>query len=556
MSGSFKGPYSPILPSLREWPIYKASRNIRNFKARLKEEAFQVLVEKNKGNLRDLLAQCAYSEKKRVQERPWKVDPASEKGFWLNVSKQITSGTDCLEVEDCEFLLNRIVSRYVEEIVGDFKIKTFLFADSFLSYFFNRLLSSWMAGSLLNLNGKKRLLKRKLKLTGYVDEARNLFDKGTLVLLPTHQSNLDSILIGYYMDLMAGLPAFSYGAGLNLYNVEILGYFMNRLGAYKVDRRKRNAIYHETLFSFLKLSVNDGVNNLFFPAGGRVRDGKIEQNLKQGLLSALIQAQKLSFIEGRGPKVFIVPVVLNYHFVLEAKAMINEYLSQRGRERFNRKKKNTGNSYLSAIPYIYGLIAGKSEVVLSFGKPMDVMGNEVNAMGESLDRDGNPIDLSGYFMTDGVFKPDYQRESVYTRRLAESIAASYKKHACVLGSQLVAFTCYIYLKNHFDKKEIFELLAVPVKELVFDRIRLLEVLSRCQHSLIEREKQGHIFLHEDIRMNTEHLLEKGIRDLGVFHLTRPLKMYSDGRIVCKDLKLLYYYANRLSDFGLEECISD
>ncbi|MEZ4907100.1 MAG: hypothetical protein R2771_05540 [Saprospiraceae bacterium] len=58
-------------------------------------------------------------------------------------------------------------------------------------------------------------------------------------MLPTHQSNLDSMLIGYTIDFKLGLPAFAYGAGLNLYNYEIPAYYMSRLGAYKVDRRKK-----------------------------------------------------------------------------------------------------------------------------------------------------------------------------------------------------------------------------------------------------------------------------------------------------------------------------
>ena len=61
----------------------------------------------------------------------------------------------------------------------------------------------------------------------------------TVIIVPTHFSNLDSILIGYAIDGIMGLPAFHYGAGLNLYDLELVAYFINRLGAYKVDRRKK-----------------------------------------------------------------------------------------------------------------------------------------------------------------------------------------------------------------------------------------------------------------------------------------------------------------------------
>ncbi|MBK7635043.1 MAG: 1-acyl-sn-glycerol-3-phosphate acyltransferase [Saprospiraceae bacterium] len=83
--------------------------------------------------------------------------------------------------------------------------------------------------------------------------------------MPTHYSNLDSIMIGYAIDSNVGLPSFSYGAGLNLFNVEIVGYFINRLGAFKVDRRKKNPIYLEMSEIYGSYSIIKGVNCLFFP---------------------------------------------------------------------------------------------------------------------------------------------------------------------------------------------------------------------------------------------------------------------------------------------------
>jgi glycerol-3-phosphate O-acyltransferase len=35
-------------------------------------------------------------------------------------------------------------------------------------------------------------------------------------MVPTHQSNLDSLLVGYVIYMMS-LPPFAYGAGLNLF---------------------------------------------------------------------------------------------------------------------------------------------------------------------------------------------------------------------------------------------------------------------------------------------------------------------------------------------------
>ena len=138
-------------------------------------------------------------------------------------------------------------------------------------------------------------------------------------MVPTHFSNLDSILIGWIIHSL-GLPAFIYGAGLNLFNIKIFAYFMNSLGAYKVDRRKKNVPYLETLKFYSMLAVQKGAHSIFFPGGTRSRSGMMEKHLKLGLLSSTIEAQRNLYLETppgeEVRKIFIVPVTLNYHFVL------------------------------------------------------------------------------------------------------------------------------------------------------------------------------------------------------------------------------------------------
>src|SRR5207344_2939506 len=101
----------------------------------------------------------------------------------------------------------------------------------------------------------KHKIHERIKLFGPIEKIRKLSKDGVLVIVPTHSSNMDSIMIGYALDEIAGLPAFSYGAGLNLYNSEFFGYFMNRLGAYRVDRRKKNPVYLESLKAMSNISL-------------------------------------------------------------------------------------------------------------------------------------------------------------------------------------------------------------------------------------------------------------------------------------------------------------
>ena len=60
----------------------------------------------------------------------------------------------------------------------------------------------------------------------------------------------------------------------------------------------------------------------------------VEKKLKLGLLGTAIEAQFQLIKQNRPEKVFIVPLVLSTHFVLEAASLIESYLAQIGKHRF------------------------------------------------------------------------------------------------------------------------------------------------------------------------------------------------------------------------------
>ena len=241
------GTYSPILPDINDWPIFKLSEDRKTFTEELEHFTLDKVEHFHKENLTDLLAETIYLEKIRIKEEPWKVDPPNERQFWSRIKKRLVKYSvdkdESISAQNNTYLLKQIIHRYALEIVGTFRINTFLFARKFLTWFFNQLLqaSFWK----IRLKGGKKRLVQKLLVKGDIDHVRSLAQKGTLIIVPTHFSNLDSILIGYVLDAVTGLPAFSYGAGLNLYNTGYTAYFLNRLGAYRVDRRKKNKIYLE-----------------------------------------------------------------------------------------------------------------------------------------------------------------------------------------------------------------------------------------------------------------------------------------------------------------------
>lgn len=542
--------YPHIIPDIEKWPIYKFGKERQKYVEELRAYSNEILIDRYGDRLKHVLRRTAYQERARIKNRPWKADPPSEGAFWKKVQEAVQDiPEDPMPNDQAIELLDRIVHRYSQEIVGNFKVGTFLFARKFLTAFFGRMLNAAKG----RIFGGKRRLYEKLIVEGEVEKTRNLFQKGVVVTLPTHFSNLDSILIGYAFDVIMGLPAFTYGAGLNLYDSEIFGYFMNRLGAYRVDRRKKNPIYIETLKSMSSLSLQKGVNGLFFPGGTRSRSGAIETDLKQGLLNSLIEAQRTIYQRGGDLKIIVVPIILNYHVVLEADHLITQHLNILGKESFVHVKDDF-QSTSKILRFLWRFFSQRSEIYLSVGHPMDVMGNLLDEDCNSLDHQGNVVELMDYFKTDNIIQPNEQREKVYTRQLADAIVRSYRKYNMVLSSHVVAFAAFNYLKRCNDDEDIFALIKLPEDEFIFNRERMLEMIRQLRVALDELRSDGQVMTSFTDEFSDEEVLQQGLNNLGVYHAWKPLRVNQDKKIISENFKTLFYYHNRLTGYELERTL--
>lgn len=549
--------YNHVFPNIEDWPIYKLSEDRRNFIQEIDEFTLERFMRKPSPQLTDIISKTIYLERIRMKEEPWKVDPPNERQFWRRIrNKLVGQSLDRGEEEarkTNEEILRQVIHRYSEEIVGTFRISTFLFARRFLTLFFTRLLNTAAGRNWRRILGSKHRLDDRLLVKGKVEEVRSLIQKGTLVIVPTHFSNLDSILIGYAMDAFVGLPSFSYGAGLNLYNTGYTAYFMNRLGAYRVDRRKKNPIYLETLKAMSKLSIQRGVNSLFFPGGTRSRSGSLETKLKLGLMSTILEAQRAIYQKGEKTKIFIVPLILSYHFVLEGQFLIEQHLKQMGKERYI-KSKDDFHSIRRQLRYAWQFFSESNDITLSFGQPMDVLGNHVDINGESFSRHGNRINLEEYFISDGKVTEDLQRESEYTKMLGERIVERYFKDNIVLTSHLVAFAAFEILKNQNNRLDLYGILRLPADDFVFTMEAMRDVVGQLKARLIEMSQNDEVKLSEQILWDVGLLIKDGVSRMGTYHLAKPLRFRKDGEIVSESFKLLYFYHNRLDNYGLERKI--
>jgi len=246
--------YKPILEDIPDWPVYQLSKNRKEFV----DEVTRIALGRIKGlrpttkQLVDELEATVYREQQRIKRNRWRVDPPDEPRFWSRIKEELVAipGKSTEETNTkIDELLDRIVSRYSNEIAGNFKPSSFRLARAVIKFWFSRLLNGARVKKFGAFFRNQYTLRDKLHIVGKAKHIRKLAKRGTVIMVPTHFSNLDSVLIGWVIHSL-GLPAFIYGAGLNLFNIKIFAYFMNSLGAYKVDRRKKNLPYLETLKTY------------------------------------------------------------------------------------------------------------------------------------------------------------------------------------------------------------------------------------------------------------------------------------------------------------------
>lgn len=554
--------YAPILPKKDEWPVVKLARERKEFikrVAELAESKILLLNGKNPEILKEELETTLYREKLRIKQNPWAVDPDDEGEFWGSVKTALLqintdSGlTKTKRLEAYQQVLSRITSRYAEEIASNFKATHYKFTRSVVTFGFARLLNAARVKGFKSIFSNQYTLQDKIQITGQTDQIRDLATKGTIVMVPTHFSNLDSILIGWIISVL-GMPPFIYGAGLNLFNISIFAYFMNALGAYKVDRRKKNSLYLETLKTYSKEAIQFGCHSLFFPGGTRSRSGMIESKLKLGLLSTAIEAQRANYqngIQDISGKVFIVPVTINYHFVLEAPSLIQDYLSITGQERYYKENDEFSNSY-KISKFLLKFFTKGSDISVSIGRAMDVLGNYVDQDGNSLDKWGRTIDTRDYFVSGGKVTVDGQREEEYTHMLGKRIVEEFHKINRVFSSHLVAFVAFELIKAKNRKLDIFDLIRLPDEDLT---LTYDEFKSACQlvfDRIIDLKAQGKIDMAPHLKRDMDSVIAHGLDNVGMYHAKRPLLKDQKGNIVTEDMSLLYFYHNRLHGYGLEK----
>lgn len=533
-----KGNYKQIFDKPKNWPIVQLSKNKKKFIEIVSKNSIKNILNRLSNKvLREELETTVYREKLRIKRNPWRADPPDEEDFWKEI-QSILIGLDRknkkLTNQEEKSILEKIVFRYSKEISSNFKRTHYKFARRLIVTFFARLLNT---ARLRNPFGNLDL-DSKINVLGEKKQIRKLAKLGTIVMVPTHFSHLDSALIGWAISYL-GLPPFMYGAGMVLFNMSIFSYFMNSLGAYKVDRRKKHLIYLETLKSYSRESLVKGCHSLFYPGGTRSRSGAISENLKLGLLSSAFEAQEiLTNRQKSNKKIFIVPVTFNYQFILEAPALINQYLVSKGQEKFYLDNLGYSNSY-KIFKFLIKFFTKGSNISLTIGKPLDVHGNFVNEDGKSIDKKNKIIKSKIFYNKQDSLK-----------NLSLKIINEFRKGTEVYPSQIVAFTLFEHLCQKFQKLDFFTIIRLSNDDLFIELKDFESVYSKTLKKIHELNKKKKIKVSKDLISDIKSQIISGINNLGMYHAQKPA-VIKKGKIFVNDMKVLYYYRNRLKGFGLK-----
>jgi glycerol-3-phosphate O-acyltransferase len=497
-----------------------------------------------------VLNDSAHKEIERLEKQ--RDDEAREwLGFWQTVVRTLSRMSEAERRET----LRQVVESMARDVAGNFDPRVYRFAQ--------RVIPGLIAG-VMNpkhlareaMTAGKVGAERLVTLTGHLAELDALAKVATVIVVPTHSSNLDSLAIGESLA-RRDLPPVVYGAGKNLFTNPIISFFMHNLGAYRIDRRIKTQIYKEVLKAYSTVMIERGYHSLFFPGGTRSRSGMIEHRLKLGLAGTAIEAFARTAIRARArgqqprPVVF-VPVTINYALVLEAESLIEDHLKEAGQARYIIEDDEF--SQLDRwLAFFKRLTTYGGACVLRYGRAIDPFGNFVDMQGRSLAPDGRVIDPVRYVSERGEPRLDRERDAAYTRELGRTLVEHYQRETVIMTTQLVAHVLF--------RKLVLETPGVDL----FGRVRRRGEITwafddyvRTYHDTRDRlralARAGQVHLNGWVETNSaERAFERATEAWDGYH-TKTVARIVEGRIILEDPALLLYYQNRLVPFA--EAIAD
>ncbi len=230
----------------------------------------------------------------------------------------------------------------------------------------------------------------------------------------------------------------------------------------------------------------------------------------------------------------------------------NEHLKRTGQERYYKEADEFTTSYKIAT-FLLKFFTKGSNISVSIGRGMDILGNYVDNEGNSVDAANQPIDPKDYFISQGKITVDLQREQEYVRILAKRVVEEYHKYNRVFASHLVAYTAFKMLERKNPKLDLYNLLRLPDEDLILDYEEFKKAWKKLRKRILKLERKGKVGAAQHLKEKADEAIVHGLANVGMYHAQRPLIKKGD-KIIIQDMNTLYYYHNRMEGYGLEKHI--
>ena len=497
--------------------------------------------------LDEVLAETVFQQRLRLKEQPRSRRNRVESARWDTIERRLG------RVGDAELrgLLAGVVAGYAREVCGNFDERLYALARRLIPPALSVLLNASSPKRLLSDGPQLEPIEEAIIVQGDTEHVRRLHEVGTIIMAPTHVSNLDSMVLAVALARL-GMPPFIYGAARDLLTNALLRFFLHNLGAYTVDRHNRDPLYKATLRAYTTLTLEYGYDNLFFPGGTRSRSGALERTLKLGLMNTAIPAYVANLTRGAPrPKIFIVPATLSYQLVLEAETLVDDFLKDVGKSRYIITDDEFSRPH-RVMEFVSQLFALDSKIYLTLSRGLDPFGNPVDDNGESLDPHGRVIDPSRYVMVDGTPTVLPQRDREYTRDVGDALLAAYSRDNVIQATHITARAIFTRLRQLNAPSDLIRLIRVAGRQ---DSLDLRDVYAAARgllRSVRSLSEQGRLRLVPMLlTASAEDVVADGLRHFAIYHRLPAAERHGD-RVLPRDRGLLFFYQNRLEGYGLEE----
>jgi glycerol-3-phosphate O-acyltransferase len=282
-----------------------------------------------------------------------------------------------------------------------------------------------------------------------LERVRAAAKRGTLVLLPSHKSHLDYLMLSfvfYHANLQ--LPLIAAGDNLSFFP---LGVILRRGGAFFIRRSfSGDRLYGAVVDAYVRRLIREGYSIEFFLEGGRSRTGKLLPP-KLGLLNMVVEAA----MAVPHKELFFVPVSIGYDRLVEGSSYVHELTG-------GEKQEEDARGLLKTT----GLLRGRyGRLNIQFGEILSLWDIRANGDAAAASREER-----------SAMHPAKRRSLV--TRLAHRVMAEINRATAVTPGAVVATA----LLNHAQR-------GISHGELVSMCDRLTKVLkglgARISHALLD-----------------------------------------------------------------------